>query len=143
MNAHSVVQGISSLDWENAHVSQLPNTEFMAMVDNDAKTGSIMKNPFNFKHFNESQVVIHLNGEMPVPPLKLTFANNQYVDGYRSLFETAGQIDTNNGLDIARADYKSGYCIFEFDTSSSFCHGEPQEWKRNGTLQSDIDWVFG
>ena len=80
---------------------------------------------------------------MPVPLLKLTFANNQYVDGYRSLFETAGQIHTNNGLDIARADYKSGYCIFEFDTSSSFCHGEPQEWKRNGTLQSDIDWVFG
>ena len=24
------------------------------------------------------------NGEMPVPPLKFNFADNQYIDGYRS-----------------------------------------------------------
>ena len=62
----------------------------------------------------------------------------QYVDGYRSLFATAGRIDTDNGLDIKRADYKSGYCIFGFDTFPSLCHGEPQEQKRNGTLQANI-----
>ena len=37
----------------------------------------------------------------------------------------------NNGLDIPRADYKSGYCIFRFDTFASLCHGKPQERKRN------------
>ena len=60
------------------------------MVDNDAHTGSIVKNPFNLKHFNASQVDIYLNGEMPGPPLKLNFTDNQYIDGYRSLFATAG-----------------------------------------------------
>ena len=71
-------------------MGQLPNRVFMAMVDNDACTGSIAKNPFNFKHFNTSQMGIYLNGEMPGPPLELNFTDNQYIDGYRSLFTTAG-----------------------------------------------------
>ena len=62
MKTHSVTHGISSLNWENAHAGQLPNRVFMAMVDNDAYTGSMVKNPFNFKHFNASQVAIYLNG---------------------------------------------------------------------------------
>ena len=62
----------------------------MAMVDNDACTGSIAKNPFNFKHFNASQVGIYLNREIPVPPLKLNFTDNLYIDGYRGLLRTTG-----------------------------------------------------
>ena len=46
----------------------------------------------------------------------------------------------DNSLDITRADYKSGYCIFRFDTSPSLCHGEPQEWKRNGALRVNIEF---
>ena len=138
MKTHSIAQGISSLNWENAHVGQLPNRVFMAMVDSDACTGSIAKNPFNFKHFNTSQMGIYLNGEMPGLPLELNFTDNQYIDGYRSLFTTAGRIDMENGLDIMRVDYKSGYCIFGFDTSPTLCHGEPQERKINGTLRANI-----
>ena len=141
MKTHSVAQGTSSLNWKNAHVGQLPNRVFMAMVDIDAYTGSIAKNPFNFKHFSASQVAIYLNKEMPAPPFKLNFVDNQYIDGYRSLFATAGQIDMDKGLDITKAGYKSGYCVFGFDTSPFLCHGEPQEHKRNGTLRENIEFI--
>ena len=77
---------------------------------------------------------------MPAPRLKLSFVDNQYIEGYRSLFETAGRIDMDNGLDITRADYKAGFCIFGFNTSPSLCHGEPQKQKRNGTLRADIEF---
>lgn len=127
MKEHSVAQGISSLNRENACVGQLLNRGFMNMVDNDACTGSVTKNPSNFKHFNASQVGIYLNGEIPAPPLKVSFSDNQYIDGSRSLSSTAGGKDMENGLDISRADYKSGYCVFRFDTSPSLCNGEPQE----------------
>ena len=73
MRTHSTAQRISNLNWENAHVGQLRNRVFMAMVDNDACTGSIKKNPFNFKHFSSSQVAIALDGEMPASLLKLSF----------------------------------------------------------------------
>ena len=43
MKTHSVTQGISSLNRENARVGQLRNRVFMATVDNDA---CITKNPF-------------------------------------------------------------------------------------------------
>ena len=87
MKKHSIVQEISSLNWENAHVGQLPNRAFMVMVDNDEYTGSIAKNLFNFNAF---QLGIYLNGEMPDAPLILSFTDNQYIDGNRSLFTTAG-----------------------------------------------------
>ena len=77
---------------------------------------------------------------MPGPPLKLNFTDNQYIDGYRSLFTTAGRIDIDNGLDVTRVGYKSGYCIFQFDTSPTLCHGEPQKRKRNGTLRANIEF---
>ena len=112
----------------------------MTIVDNDAYTESIAKNPFNFKHFNAPQVVIYLNKEWPGAPLKLNFTDGQYIYGYRSLFATVGRIDMDNGLDITRVDYKSGYCIFRFDTSPTLCHGERQEWKINGTLRASIEF---
>ena len=43
MKTHYVAQGISSFNWENAHVGQLQNRVFMSAVDNDAYTGSIAK----------------------------------------------------------------------------------------------------
>ena len=121
-------------------MGQLPNRMFMAMVYNDAYTGSIAKNPPHFKHFNASQMAIYLNGEMPAPTLKLNFVDNEYIDEYRSLFASAWRIYVNNCLDITRADYKSGYCIFGFNTSPSLCHREPQERKRNGTLRANIEF---
>ena len=44
----------------------------------------------------------------------------------------------DNGLDITRADYKSGYFVFGFHTSPCLCHGEPQERKRNRTFPANI-----
>ena len=31
----------------------------------------------------------------------------------------------DNGLDITRVGYKSGYCIFPFNTSPTLCHEDP------------------
>ena len=140
MKTNSVAQGISSLKWENAHMGQLPNRMFMAMVNNDAHTGSIAKNPFNFKHFHASQGGIYLNEEMAVPPFKLNFTDNQYVVGYRSLYAAAGRRDTDNGFDITRVGYKSCHFIFGFNTSPTLCYGEPQEQKKNGTWQANIEF---
>ena len=54
------------------------------------------------------------------------------------MFTTAGRIDMDNGLDVTRVDYKSGYCNFGFDTFPTLCHGKPR--KRNGTLQANIEY---
>ena len=68
------------------------------------------------------------------------FVDNQYIDGYRSLFATAGRIGMDNSFDITRAYYKSVYCIFGFSTSPSLYHEEPQERRRNGSLRVNIEF---
>ena len=110
-------------------MGQLPSRVFMAIADNDACTGSITKNPFNFKHFNTSQVGVYLNGEMSGLPLKLNFTDNQCVDGCRSLFTTAGRIDMDNVLDIRRVDYKSGYLFLYLIHLSFFVMGSLKNGK--------------
>ena len=81
MKTHSVVQRISSLDWQNANMGQLPNRVFMAMVNNDARTGSIAKNPFYFKHFSPSQVTICLNEEcLPHHSSSMLLIINTYMN---------------------------------------------------------------
>ena len=71
---------------------------------------------FQRTHSLASQVGIYLSGEVPGLPLKLSFTDNQYMDGYGSLFATAGRQNMDNGLDITIDDYKSGYFLFGFDT---------------------------
>ena len=66
---------------------------------------------------------IYFNGGMPGSPLKLNFTDNQDIDGYKSLFATAGRLDMGNSLNITRIDYKSGYCIFGFNTFPTLCDG--------------------
>ena len=128
MMIHSVAQGISSLSRKNAYMGQLLNIVCMVMVDNGAYTGSITKNPFNFNHFSASQVAIYLNGKISTTQLKPNVAD-QYIDGYRSLFATARPVDMDIGLDIKRAGYKSGYCIFGYDTLPLFVRGNLKNGK--------------
>ena len=130
MKTHSFAQGISSFNWENAHVGQLPHECWWLW--------------WKRMHAQEVLQGIHSNSNVSAYlksrsilmrkcfPLKLNFADNQYIDGYRSLFATAGETDMNNGLDITRADNKSGYY------SLPLCQWGLQERIRNGTLRVNI-----
>ena len=47
------------------------------MMDNDSYNGNYKKNPFNFQHYNLTQIGISANGEeVPFKPLKLNFDKN-------------------------------------------------------------------
>ena len=58
------------------------------------------------------------------------------MDGSGSLFATAGGLNMDNGLDIARVDYKSGHFIFGFNTFPDLSLEKPQERERNETFQA-------
>ena len=49
VRAHSVADGISSLNWDNVFTGQLPNRIFIGMVD-DSTNDIYSKNLFNFQH---------------------------------------------------------------------------------------------
>ena len=48
---------------ENLFTGQLPTRIVIGCVDNDAFNGRYSKNPFNFKHFNLTQLRVYLDGQ--------------------------------------------------------------------------------
>ena len=61
------------------------------MMDNDSYNGNYKKNPFNFQHYNLTQIGISVNGEEVLfKPLKLNFDDKLIVTAYNTLFSGPG-----------------------------------------------------
>ena len=59
---------------------------------------TIKKNPFNFQHYNLTQIGISVNGEeVPFKPLKLNFDDKLFVTAYNTLFSGTGKHHGNSG----------------------------------------------
>ncbi|XP_066926649.1 uncharacterized protein F54H12.2-like [Clytia hemisphaerica] len=119
VKTHSIAAGLTSLNWDNLILGQLPNRIFLGMIDNDSYTGNYKKNPFNFKHFDVRDVAVYVNGKTLSHPMKLNFTDWEYLEGYRSLFTATGKINRDEGMGISRRDYPNGYSLFGFDLSAA------------------------
>jgi hypothetical protein len=76
------------------------------LVDNQAFSGSYALNPFNFQHCNLSEICIYLDGQQGhvIRPLKLDFANKQFVEAYLSMFMATGKINQDESNSILLED---------------------------------------
>ena len=70
-------------------------------------------NPFNFEHFDLTDVGIYVNEEsVPGRPLKTDFTLAHYSSANVRLFEACGKWDQDAGLVITRDNFGSGYSLF-------------------------------
>ena len=91
---------------DNAVLGEIPKRIAICMMDNDSYNGNYEKNPFNFKHYNLTQIGISVNGEeVPFKPLKLNFDDKMFVTAYSTLFSGTGTPHANSGSVIKREDY--------------------------------------
>ena len=141
LKTHSIAAGLTSLNWDNMILGQLPNRIFLGMVDNDSYTGNYKKNPFNFKHFDVREIGVYVNGKTLSQPMKLNFNDDETLEGYRSLFTTTGKINRDEGLDLTRRDYAKGYSLFGFDLSPALCSGPHQEPMKEGSLRITLEFA--
>ena len=76
----TVPRGQRSEHIDNAFLGEVLKCIAVCMMDNDSYNGNYKKNPFNFKHYNLTQIGISVNGEeVPFKPLKLNFDEKLYV----------------------------------------------------------------
>ena len=141
VKTHSISSGLTSLNWDNIILGQLPNRIFLGMVDNDAFTGNYKKNPFNFKHFDVREIAVYVNGKTLSSPLKLNFEQNEYLEAYRGLFITTGKINRDEGIGLTRKDFPNGYSLFGFDLSPALCNGGHQEPIKEGSLRINLEFA--
>ena len=83
---------------DNAFLGEIPKSIAICMMDNDSCNGHYKKDPFNFQHYNLTQIGMSVNGEeVPFKPLKLNFDDKLFVTAYSTIFSGTGKLHGNSG----------------------------------------------
>jgi len=135
----TVSAGNLDFSQENLFSGQLPNRLVIGFVENEAFNGVCRKNPFHFKHFDLTQLKVYIDGQQnqQVAPLEVNFQNNQYIQAYLSIFQGLNKLGRDEGIDISREDYASGYTLFAFDLSPDRDDCGTLNLTREGTVRLD------
>lgn len=121
VKTHTIAAGARDLSLDNVIIGQLPNFLLFSMVDNDAYSGSLTLNPYNFKHNNISSFQLLVNG-LPTPSTALTFDYTDPVTpistrGYQTLFRGTGIHYFDRGHQISKTYFDNGCFLLAFDLS--------------------------
>jgi len=138
----TIPRGNLDFSQESLFSGQLPTRLIIGCVDNDAYNGSYDKNPFNFKHYNLSQIKVYLDGQnQHIRPLEPNYAVSQTVAAYASLFSGTGKLHRNEGNDISREDYSGGYALYAFDLTPDLAEDDHFNLSREGSVRLDLKFT--
>lgn len=135
----TIPRGYRDISSERLFSGSLPTRLILGCVDNDAFNGSKAKNPFNFKHFNLTELSIYMDGQQQlIKPLKCNYASNEFISAYMSLFTGTGRNNRDIGLDISRSEYKDGYTLYAFDLTPDMSQEGHYNLIKQGSLRVDM-----
>src|SRR5271170_7920800 len=125
-----------------------PGRVVMGFVDDDAYSGKINKNPYNFESFGVSKIVIYSGGQQfPSSPLQPQFDNvGASVESYYTMFTGMGIHHGDDGNAITREMYmKGGYVFYCFDLTQDMSASKNSHWNTNrlGNFRVDVSFKAG
>jgi hypothetical protein len=140
--AFTIPAGYLDVSQEKLFSGQLPSRLVVGCVDNRAFNGDVAINPFNFQHFSLSELAVYLDGQQHgIKPLSIDFTNRQYVTSFMSLFNGTGKENRDEGNDIDRTDFASGYALYAFDLSPDLSENDHFNLTRQGTVRLDMKFA--
>ena len=123
---------------EKLYSGQLPSRLIIGCVSNSAFNGRLNSNPFNFKHYNLSEIAVYLDGQQHgIKPLHCNYNTGEYIQSFMTLFNGTGKCYRDEGNDISRGDYNNGYALYAFDLTPDLCDSEHFNLTRHGRVVSD------
>jgi hypothetical protein len=103
---------------EKLFSGQLPTRIVIGCIDNEAFNGSVVRNPFNFKHFSLNEIALYLDGhQKAIKPMQTDFTARQFNWAYKSEQEMLGKLYRDEGNGITRNVFANGYALYAFDLS--------------------------
>ena len=117
----TIADKTSEFYWDDVWNGKRPSRMYVTFVNQAGVNGSYKENPFNFQHFNLSEIVLYVNGEPhPVRPMKLDFGDNQnFVKPLCNLYQASKRWYKDSTLIIDRFKFSKGYAIFSFELDPS------------------------
>ena len=140
---NTISTGSTEFYWDNIFPQAIPERVIVGMIKQKAANGDYSSNPFNFEHFNVTDVALSINGEsVPGRPLHMDFGpNRNYIQAYVRLFEACGKWNKDAGLCITREDFGAGYTFFAFDITPNFFAEDYINLVRRGNTR--LEMKFG
>ena len=116
---------------------QLPTRLVVGIVDNAAFNGNRERNPFNFHHYNLSEIGVYLDGQQQhaLKPIQPDFGEELFVRAYNTLFSGTGKLNNDEGIAISRKDYDSGYTLYAFDLTADLGEDDHFNLIKHGNLR--------
>ena len=132
----TVSTGLLSFTQENLFSGQLPSRVVIGLVSNESFNGSYAHNPYNFHHYDLTQLKLYVDGNQGyLAPIEPEFNNGRFIMAYNSLFAGTGKLFRDEGLDIQRVDYSRGYTLYAFDLSPDLCEDDHVNLTQTGNLR--------
>ena len=133
----TVPNGFRDISHEKLFSGQLPTRVVAGLVTNQAFNGHRERNPFNFRHFNVSEISLYLDGQQQdgIKPMELNYADSHYIRAYNTLFSGTGKICRDEGIAIDRNDYANGYALYTFDLTADQGDEENFNLMRQGSVR--------
>ena len=133
----TIPAGVRDVNQEKLCSGQLPTRLVFGLVDNEAFNGSIERNPFNFAHFNVSEVGVYVDGQQGqlIKPMKIDFESDQYIESYMNLFAGMNKINRDEGNCIEPEDFAGGYALYAYDLTPDLCEGDHFNLMKQGSIR--------
>jgi hypothetical protein len=126
---------------DNLFRGRLPYSVVVGMISSEAFSGSALKNPFNYQHFNCNSVQLKMNSEgRPMERLTPNFKGKDALTEYRHFYDNIGVSVGTNVPDITYEDYLQGSSFFAWDLSPDRCCSYHKHTGVEGLV--DVNLVF-
>jgi len=113
MKSFTIAKGTQNFTREHKVWGMSPKYAIVCLVNTQAMQGDIKQNPFNFKHYDLSQISMNVDGEeVPLGGINCNFEEGNYIEGYNSIVEVVGKWKSDNPLMFDRNQYASGYTLY-------------------------------
>jgi hypothetical protein len=133
--------GVTVPTMSDVFTGKIPSRMVVAFVDQEAFTGDINRNPFNFGHFNLQSFGVRINSRrVNNEPYTLNFdeKTQDFVEAYDQMNLASGNYMKDSGIYIPRDYFSGGYMLFVYD----FEHGLTDETTispvKTGNLSIDL-----
>ncbi|XP_055342579.1 uncharacterized protein F54H12.2-like [Paramacrobiotus metropolitanus] len=142
MRVSDIPQRTQSTVVSNLQIGQIPKVVFIGFVDSEDFHGSQKKNPFNFQHFNITQISVEVDGQSyPTKPYTADFDRKLSLECYDGLLDTLGHRPSlQGGLPFNRTQYNDGYTIFGFDLTPGHTGRGPLTLIKQGNLSVSVSF---
>ena len=139
----AIPQNYLDVSHEKLFSGQLPTRIVIGLVTNRAFNGHAESNPFNFHHFNLSEIALYLDGQQQhaIRPIQPDYEHGLYIRTFDSLYAGTGRLCKDEGLFITRGDYGNGYALYALDLSANLGEDDHFNLVRQGSVRLELKFA--